>query len=242
MTSPSGVDDRKIGGFPAAAIVPAFNEEKTVGDVVRTLVSSGLFDEVIVISDGSTDRTVDVAKEAGASLVHELPRKHGKGTAMRHGVMHTDLPVICFFDADLKGLTVEHTRLILDPVVHGKRYMNMGLRDRGPFWTALAKHMPMIGGERALRREIFDMIPDKYRTGFKAESALNYFCRVNGLPYGLVVLPGLSIVRKMEKVGVFRGAVQYVQMSAQVVWAMIQVRLARREFRERGTHMSHRHF
>lgn len=241
MTSPSDVNERKLGGLPAAAIVPAFNEEKTVGNVVRTLVSSGFFDEVIVISDGSSDRTVEVAKEAGATLVHEMPKNSGKGAAMGHGVMHTDLPVICFFDADLKGLTVEHARLILEPVVHGKRYMNMGLRDRGPFWTALATRMPMVGGERALRREMFDMIPDKYRSGFKVETALNYFCRVNHLPYGLVVLPGLSIVRKMEKVGVLRGAVQYVRMSTQVVWAMIQVRLARREFKERGTHMSHRH-
>ncbi|MFC1702918.1 glycosyltransferase family 2 protein [Patescibacteria group bacterium] len=123
MTSHSGVNEQTLGGLPAAAVIPAFNEEKTIGNVVRTLVSSGFFDEVIVISDGSSDRTVDVAKEAGATLVHEMPKNSGKGAAMGHGVMHTDLPVICFFDADLKGLTTEHARLILDPVVHGKRYV-----------------------------------------------------------------------------------------------------------------------
>lgn len=225
----------------AAAIVPAFNEEKTIADVVRVLVGSGMFGEVVVISDGSTDRTAGVARDAGATYVHEMPWKHGKGAAMGHGIVHTDAPVISFFDADLKGLTEEHVRSILETVVTGKRYMNVGLRDRGPFWTTVAKRLPLIGGERAMRREIFEAIPEKYMHGFKVESALNYFCRVNGLPYGLVVLPGIKIVRKMQKVGVLKGLCEYVSMGFQIVGAMLQVRLARRKFRERGTHMSHRH-
>ncbi len=229
-------------GPKRAAVVPAYNEAKTISSVVRTIAGSGFFDETIVVSDGSSDGTAEAARAAGATLVHELPWKHGKGAAMAHGVAHTDADVVCFFDADLKGLTAEHVRLIMEPVVSGQRAMNMGLRDRGPFWTALAKRLPLVGGERALRRDIFDMIPEKYLSGFKVETALNYFCRVNGLPYGLVVLSGLGIVRKMQKVGIRRGFVQYVKMWAQVLWAMLQVRLARRQFRQMGQHMSHKHW
>lgn len=225
----------------SAAILPAHNEAATVGQVVKTVVAAGFFDEVIVVSDGSTDETARLARKAGATLVHELPQCRGKGAALAHGVMHTDAPVICFFDSDLIGLTAEHIRLILEPVWSGARYMNVGLRDRGPYWTALAKRLPLVGGERAMRRELFDMIPEKYLKGFKVESALNYFCRANGLPYGFSVLPGLSIRRKMQKVGVRRGLVQYVRMWAQVAWAMLQVRLARRQFREQGAHMGHKH-
>ena len=224
-----------------AAIIPAYNEAKTVGDVVRAVVASKMFDEIVVVSDGSTDATSKVAKEAGATLVHEMPWKHGKGAALGHGIMHSDAEVICFFDADLKGLTVEHVKMLLDPVIHGRSYMNVGLRDRGPFWIAVMKLSPLVGGERALRREIFDMIPERYVGGFKVESALNYFCRVNGLPYGMVVLPGLGIVRKIAKVGWLRGIRQYAGMWAQVFWAMFLVRRARQEFRERGMHMSHKH-
>lgn len=224
-----------------AAVIPAFNEEKTVGDVVKTLVASGRFREIIVVSDGSTDKTAAAARDAGATLVHELPGNRGKGAAMSHGVMHTDASVVCFFDADLRGLTVAHVDAVIGPVASGKEYMHVGVRDRGPFWTALALRLPKVGGERAIRREIFDMIPGRYLAGFKVETALNYFCRANGLPHGATVLAGLGIVRKYEKVGLVRAFVQYCAMWTQVAAAMVEVRFARRQFAEHGGHMSHRH-
>ncbi|HSD12229.1 MAG TPA: glycosyltransferase [Patescibacteria group bacterium] len=225
----------------AAAIVPAYNEEKTIGDVVKTLASSGLFREVIVVSDGSTDGTARAAREAGATLVHELSGNRGKGAALAHGVMHTDAPVICFFDADLRNFTAAHAEALLAPVASGKEYMHVGLRDRGPFWTALSSALPLVSGERALRREIFDGLPGRYLSGFKVETALNYFCRANGLPVGASPLAGLSIRRKYEKVGVVRAFAQYCRMWAQVGLAMLEVRLARRMFVEHGSHMSHHH-
>lgn len=229
------------GGPRAAAIVPAYNEAKTAGDVIRTLVASGEFAEIIVVSDGSTDGTAAAARAAGATLVHEFSKNRGKGGALGHGVMHTDAPVICFFDADLVGLTVDHVRKVLGPVIEGKRYMNVGLRDRGPFFTAIAKLLPLVGGERALRREIFDAIPSRYLAGYGVESALNWTCHVNGLPYGWTVLEGLGIVTKPRKVGFLRGFVGYARMWLEVATMMVAVRLARREFAERGTHMSHHH-
>src|SRR3989338_6070649 len=114
-----------------AAIVPAFNEAKTIGGVVKTLKSSPLIGEVIVISDGSTDATAEIAREAGADLVHEFPWRHGKGSAMGHGVTHTDSSVLFFADADLSGFTVKHIEDIVKPVLAGTYAQVVGLRDRG---------------------------------------------------------------------------------------------------------------
>lgn len=210
-----------------AAIVAAYNEEPTIGPIVETLVNSRLFRDVIVISDGSTDRTADIAKAAGASLVHQFPWKHGKGAAMMHGVAHTDAPILFFLDADLKGLTVEHLKCILEPVLAGTLAMCVGIRDRGPIGMSLAKVLPLIGGERAMVRRVFEDVPDRFMQGFMVESAMNYYCRSHKLPYGTVPLYGLKIRRKMQKVGFRKGLFEYLGMGYQIVRAMVIVRLAR---------------
>lgn len=224
-----------------AAIVPAFNEEKTIGGVVSTLKKSPLIGEVIVISDGSRDKTAELAREAGADMVHELPWRHGKGSAMSHGVTHTDAPILFFADADLSSFTVQHIESIVKPVLEGKYIMNVGLRDRGGFFTWLQHYLPLIGGERAMMRKVFTDIPDYYMKGFKAESALNYYCRVNKLPYGKTEMPGIKIVKKITKFGFWGGLKEYIKMSWQIIKAMTEVRVRRRVFKERGQHLKHAH-
>ncbi len=83
-----------------SSIVAAYNEELTIASVVRALKSSPLIDEVIVVSDGSTDKTAQKATEAGADIVHELPIKKGKGAAISHGVTHADGEILFFSDAE----------------------------------------------------------------------------------------------------------------------------------------------
>jgi glycosyltransferase involved in cell wall biosynthesis len=209
-----------------AAIVPAFNEEPTVGSVVGALLASPSVDEVIVVCDGSVDGTAAAARAAGAT-VYELPENRGKGAAMLHGLTRTDAPVVAFFDADLTGLSPDHAERLVLPVVVGSRVMNVGLRDRGPLLTPLTRHLPLIGGERAMLRQVIEEVPPEYLRGFMVETALNYYCRSRGLAYGSVLLPGLGIRRKYQKVGWKRGMLEYVHMAWQVAAAMAAVRLGR---------------
>ena len=209
-----------------AAIVPAFNEEPTIGAVVSVLRASPDVREVIVVCDGSTDGTAEAARAAGAT-VYDLPKNQGKGAAMLHGLAHTDASAIAFFDADLRGLTADHVSRLVLPVISGSRVMNVGIRDRGTIVSRLTALFPLIGGERAMLRQVAEGIPPEYFQGFMAESAMNYYCRSRGLPYGSVHLPGLSIRRKYEKVGWRLGVVQYVRMAGEIVAAMLAVRIGR---------------
>jgi hypothetical protein len=59
------------------------------------------------------------------------------------------------------------------------------------------------------------------------EVAMNYYCRFKKLRYGSVLLPGLSLRRKYQKVGWSRGLREYFNMTFQIIKAMIVVRLAR---------------
>jgi polyisoprenyl-phosphate glycosyltransferase len=225
-----------------AAIVPALNEAETIAPVVKTLVGSRVFDEIIVISDGSTDGTAERAKAEGA-IVHELPGhpgRGGKGQALEHAVTHTDAELIAFFDADLIGLTAEHVRLLVEPVLKGERAMNTGWRDRGPFNNFIQmRFMPLIGGERVMQRSIFEAIPEKFLRGFMIESATNFYCRANGLKYGGTLLPGLSMRKKYQKVSWRKAFGEYVFMYWQVAKAMLVVRLHARDFKNHFIHEKH---
>lgn len=210
----------------AAAIVPARNEEATIGHVVRTLVASGAFAEIIVVSDASTDSTVAEAHRAGATTVLALPRQVGKGSALQAGVAATPAPILFFADADLRGFTVSHISALLEPVQKNETLMTVGLRDRGAFFLWLEAHLPLIGGERALRREVFTAIPATFLVGYQVEAALNYHCRLRRWPFCAVPLRGLMIRRKFEKVGWLRAFPQYVLMYTQVGVAALRVRIA----------------
>ncbi|MFH1142538.1 MAG: glycosyltransferase family 2 protein [Candidatus Uhrbacteria bacterium] len=207
-----------------AAIVPAHNEEQTLGLVLRALKNAPSVNEIVVVSDASVDATAEIARAAG-TIVVELEEQHGKGGAMLAGLEQTEAEIIAFFDADLVGLTPEHVERIVLPVVSGSKAMNVGLRDRGQLITSIGAKLPLISGERAMRRSIISNIPERYMKGFMIESAFNYFCRSHGLVYGSVKMPGLTIVRKYEKVGWTQAIGQYLRMFYQIGKAMFWVRV-----------------
>jgi glucosyl-3-phosphoglycerate synthase len=95
------------GARLVSVVIPAKNEVLTVAGVIEPLrtahgrrTGSGLLDEVLVVDDGSTDRTAAVARRAGAT-VHRLPRSGGKGRAMLAGAEVASGDVVVFLDADV---------------------------------------------------------------------------------------------------------------------------------------------
>src|SRR4051812_20122445 len=83
------------------AVIAAYNEEATIGDVCRALLASPLIDEVIVVSDGSTDRTVEIARSFDGVRTVSLRENQGKGYAMRVGVDNASNDVLFFVDGDM---------------------------------------------------------------------------------------------------------------------------------------------
>lgn len=92
-----------------SVIIPAFNEERRIAGTIRaigsTLAREGLPHEIIVIDDGSTDRTGEVSRACAGGLpavaVAGFPRNRGKGAAVAEGVLLSKGGVILFVDADL---------------------------------------------------------------------------------------------------------------------------------------------
>lgn len=201
------------------AIVAAFNEEKTIGGILAPLISSPFIDEVIVVSDGSTDSTVDIARSFEVRVI-ALRQNHGKGNAMRVAFSHAIGDVVFFVDADMVNLTGEHIRDLVRPVVDGECDMNVGVRHRGPLLDLLHLKLhfgPVISGIRALRREVWHAVPSMYKERFKIELAMNYFCGMAGLKQKNTVIHELGHVKKEAKRGVRRGLAGRFEMTREVV-------------------------
>ncbi len=86
-----------------AAVIPAYNEEKNIADVLKALLKSPELDEIIVVDDGSKDKTAEISEKLGVKVIR-LSGNQGKGRAMQEGLKATQTEIIVFFDADLLGL------------------------------------------------------------------------------------------------------------------------------------------
>ncbi|HNR25839.1 MAG TPA: glycosyltransferase, partial [Methanobacteriaceae archaeon] len=99
-----------------SVIIPAFNEEKTVGEVVKVVKSLNYIYEIIVVDDGSTDNTGEVAKSAGAMVISHI-KNRGKGAAIKTGFNNSKGSVAVFLDADIQNLTAAKVDKIIQPIL-----------------------------------------------------------------------------------------------------------------------------
>jgi glycosyltransferase involved in cell wall biosynthesis len=105
--------------------------------------SSDILTDIIVVSDGSTDRTAEIAWSYGARVI-ELPQNMGKSYAMKTGLDNTTAPIILFLDADLIGLKPEHILNLVKPVYKDTADMTLGIFYSGRGITSGAKVGPFF--------------------------------------------------------------------------------------------------
>lgn len=208
------------------AVVAAYNEEKTIADVLHALTKSPLIDEVIVVSDGSQDATVEIARTVEGVRTVALKENHGKGFAMAVGVANASNDTLFFCDGDMYNITEEHIRALVLPVLSGECDMNIGVRNRGAvanFLHLKAKFGPILSGIRVMRREVFETVPAQYQSHYKIEAALNCFCARNGYRQKETVIYGLDHVIKESKRGLMDGLHSRWKMSREVVLALFDL-------------------
>jgi len=175
------------GGTRVSVCLPARDEARTIGAIVRELASVPLVDDIVVIDDGSTDDTAIVAQAAGAHVVAEatlLPEAgpgSGKGNVLWKSLFACRGDIVCWLDADLRNFSGEYvnrlvTPLLTNPLVMfvkayyersfegaptgGGRVTELAARPvLSLLFPKLADIVQPLGGEYAGRREALEVLP-----------------------------------------------------------------------------------
>ena len=215
-----------------AAVIPAYNEEHRIRGVVDAVKRSEAVNELIVVSDGSTDGTYEVVRDDPAVRAIQLTRNVGKAGAMYAGALRARSDWLLFFDADLMGLTPHHVHRLLEPVRRDEADMAVGVFHGGRLLTDLAQYLaPSITGQRVVRRDFFLGLPDIREVRYGVEMAIGFHARRQGLRISSVVLHGVSHPMKEEKLGPLRGSTARARMYYEMGRYLVQASRSRPERR-----------
>lgn len=152
-----------------SVVLPAKNEAGAIGQTIKAIKQLNRVDEIIVVNDGSTDETAQLAEQAGAKVITH-PYSKGNGAAIKTGARNTTGDVIIFMDADGQhdpndiSLLLEKIEQGYDLVVGARQKGSQASIGRGvanKLYNNLASYMSehkvedLTSGFRAVRSEKF---------------------------------------------------------------------------------------
>ncbi len=159
--------------YTITVVIPAYNEEETIRKILEEVAHTEIPSEIIVVDDGSTDRTREILAELEASqaipglkvFYHE--RNQGKGAALRTGFRHATGDIIIIQDADLEYDPAHYPQL-LAPIYEGKAEVVYGSRFLGAprrpilFWNMVANKILTL-----ITNILYNTILSDMETGYK---------------------------------------------------------------------------
>ena len=201
-----------------SAIICTYNEENTIKEVV-TKVSDYFFDEVIVVNDGSTDKSDSILKEITDIYNFQyivLPENKGKGFAMATGIEKASDGVIVFIDADLSNLQEEHFAQLITPVINNETDMVLGQASETLIKHSLNPFKSFSGQRSILKKDIIPIISKIKTSRFGVETLINLYYQSEGKTVKYVMLDKLEHPTKFDKTSLSRAMKEYVREGHQI--------------------------
>lgn len=201
-----------------SAIICVYNEEKTIKDVV-SIVCDYFFDEVVVINDGSTDKTDYILNELSKFYDFKyikLKENRGKGFAMATGVENTSGEIIVFVDADLSNLKEDHLFELVMPLLHKKADMILGQATETLIDYSINPFKSFTGERAVLKKDILPIVDKMKSSRFGVETLINLYYQSKGKKVKYVMLKDLKHPTKFDKVSKRRAIKEFAKEGHQI--------------------------
>ncbi len=165
-----------------SVVIPALNEARRIGDVVRYALADPACGEVIVVDDSSIDDTVALAREAGATVITSTML--GKGASMEDGYRAAQYDVVAYLDGDLAGLRPNIISDLIAPIAMDEADMVKASFGRGGgrvteltakpmlkiFFPELVRFSQPLGGIIAMRKQLLSTM--SFESGYGVDIGL----------------------------------------------------------------------
>lgn len=204
-----------------SVIIPVYNEERTISSIVEIVRTWAKANEIIVVNDGSTDKTASaVSQFNGSTRLIDRKINKGKGFSLAQGVRASSGEIIMFLDGDVVGLTHKDLESMLRPVLQGRTDMVIGVTN---CWgVGSFEPYNSINGERVLKRSaIINHLKDFESVGNGVEFVINDIHKNKRVK--TIKLPHVYILSKVEKAAVPEAMRLYVKEAAQFLKAIVQI-------------------
>jgi glycosyltransferase involved in cell wall biosynthesis len=211
-----------------SCVVCTYNEAARIDPVLVAASRHPLIDELIVVDDGSTDRTRErLASRSDLTLI-SYPNNRGKAYALAQGLRAVSSEFVMLLDADLSGLGAEQLSELAHPVLTGAADASVSLR-RNSLALYRAIGLDFVSGERVLPASLLrDRLPEMERMpGWGAEAFINELIIREHLRLAVVRWPDVVNTRKAQKLGYWRGAAAEMRMIAQAAVILSPVGMVR---------------
>lgn len=165
---------RNKNQLTVSALIPAYNEERNIGQIISILKKSRFIDEIVCINDGSRDKTLQIIQSIPAIQIINLKKNCGKANAIVKGLKKANGEIVVFIDADVIGLKEDCLEKLITPLQNGEADAVIGY----PIQSKMDKFFKPLAGERAyFKKDLLPFLSALKSKRWGLELHLNYLYR-----------------------------------------------------------------